>query len=101
MNENIGHEIDKICIRLGSKYPIPSSFDIEEYYEIGVIRKEDLIDGKTYIGLCRNATTAKWDVEKNTFTYLRNKFNFTFPEEINHISDDNGYDLFIPIRLFD
>jgi ATP sulfurylase len=93
--------IDKMCIRLGSKYPIPLSFDIEEYYKLGVVRKEDLVDGKTYIGICRNATTAKWDAEKNVFTYLRTKFNLTFPEDINHIADDDGYDLFIPIKLFD
>ena len=98
MNENI---CNKMRTRLGSKYPIPLDFNAEEYYKMGVIRKEDLIDGKTYIGLCRNVTTAKWGAGENAFTYIRTKFNLTFPEKINHISDDDGYDLFVPIKLLD
>jgi hypothetical protein len=37
-----------------------------------------------------------WDGEK--FTYQRYKFGFTFPEKINHFQDDDGYDLFVPIK---
>lgn len=101
MNEDVYNEINRMRMWLGSKYPIPKDFNVEDYYKTGAIRKKNLIDGKTYIGLCRNATTAKWGAEKNTFTYIRTKFNLTFPEEINHFSDDDGYDLFIPIKLFD
>jgi hypothetical protein len=32
------------------------------------------------------------------FEYQRYKFGCTFPETINHFEDDNGYDLFVPIR---
>ena len=62
----------------------------------GAIPKNKLIIGKTYIGDCRNATEATWDGEK--FTYMRTKFGNTYPEKINHFEDDNGYDLFVPLR---
>ena len=62
----------------------------------GGIPKEKLIIGKTYIGHCRNAHEAVWDGEK--FTYMRTKFGNTYPEDINHFQDDDGHDLFVPIR---
>lgn len=92
------NKIKTMIKKLGEGFPLPSEFDIENYYEKGVIRKEDLIDGKYYLGICRNAEVAKWDAEKNVFSYLRQKFNLKYFEEINHISDDDGYDLFIPIE---
>jgi len=63
----------------------------------GGIPKEDLVVGKTYIGSCRNASEAIWDGEK--FTYMRTKFGCTYPEDINHFQNDDGYDLFVPIKL--
>ena len=77
----------------------------EEYEEIiipniircGGIPKDKLIVGETYIGSCRNATEAVW--HGKVFTYMRHKFGCTYPEDINHFEDDDGYDLFIPIKL--
>lgn len=63
----------------------------------GGIPKDNLEIGKTYIGSCRNASEAVWNGEN--FTYMRKKFGYTYPEDINHFEDDNGYDLFIPIKL--
>ena len=63
----------------------------------GGIPKEELIVGETYIGDCRNASEAVWNGER--FTYMRVKFGYTYPEDINHFQDDDGYDLFVPIRL--
>ena len=63
----------------------------------GAIPKKDLIIGKTYIGECRNASEAVWN--GHTFVYERYKFGDTFDEEINHFEDDDGYDLFVPIKL--
>ena len=97
-NLEIQNKVEKIITRLGEGYPLPKVFDVEDYYSVDVIRKEDLVDGKIYIGLCRNTTTAKWDAKKDVFTYLRVKFYHYFFEDINHISDDDGYDLFIPIE---
>ena len=65
----------------------------------GMIAKKDLQDGKTYIGHCRNSDEAIWDNSKQKFTYLRYKFGSSFNEDINHPEDDNGFDLFIPIKL--
>ncbi len=82
--------------------PIVSTEDYEGVIVPNIIRcggipKENLIPGKTYIGDCRNATEAVWDGEK--FTYMRTKFWYTYPEEINHFQDDDGCDVFVPIKL--
>lgn len=60
------------------------------------IPKHELKDGQYYRGICRNASVAKWNSEKNCFTYMRTKFNSRFAEDINHFQDDNGFDLFFP-----
>ncbi len=88
-------------------YDIPDIPHVDEktYKEIiipnlircGAIPKKDLIIGKTYIGECRNASEAVWN--GHTFVYERYKFGDTFDEEINHFEDDDGYDLFVPIKL--
>ena len=62
----------------------------------GGIPKDKLEIGKTYVGSCRNASEAVWGGEH--FTYMRTKFGCTYPEEINHFEDDNGSDLFVPIK---
>lgn len=65
--------------------------------ECGAIPKDKLIVGHTYLGKCRNASKAVWK-ENGKFEYMRTEFGFTYPEEINHFQDDDGYDLFIPIK---
>lgn len=74
----------------------PSHLFYDEVYSKGVLRKEELVVGKYYRGKCRNAKVARWDGEY--FTHMRTKFNHRFSERINHLADDNGYDLFIPIK---
>ena len=77
----------------------------KEYQEIvipnlircGAIPKKDLIVGRTYIGECRNASEAVWNGE--VFIYQRHKFHLVYPEKINHFEDDDGNDLFVPIKL--
>lgn len=81
--------------------PIVDSDEWKTFYvpiliERGAIPKEKLIVGKRYYGNCRNANVAVWLGE--VFEYQRYKFGYTFPEKINHFEDDNGYDLFVPIR---
>ena len=63
----------------------------------GAIPKENLIVGHTYLGDCRNASKAVWK-ENGRFEYMRTKFGWTYPEEINHFQDDDGYDVFTPIK---
>ena len=76
-------------------------FDVNAYYDAGVIRKDDLIDGAYYQGDCRNADVAMWDAKGNCFWYMRQKFTRRFKEQINHIADDDGYDLFMPFQKLD
>ncbi len=74
--------------------------------DLGAIPKSKLKDGAYYYGRCRNAYVAKWNAGKvgkvhsptGQFTYMRTKFSSTFPEDINHFEDDNGFDLFVPIQ---
>jgi len=61
-----------------------------------MLKKEDLIDGEQYIGVCRNSSVAIWSAKDNCFFYIRNKFGKYFVEKINHPEDDDGFDLFIP-----
>lgn len=84
--------------------PIVLPKDYEEIIVPNIIRcggipKDKLIVGKTYIGDCRNVREAVWDGEK--FTYMRTKFGSTYPETINHFQDDDGYDLFVPLKIKD
>jgi hypothetical protein len=56
------------------------------------IPKEELVEGATYKGKCRNADTAVW--KNGKFEYTRYKFGFTFLEEIECPEDDRGFDVF-------
>jgi len=76
----------------------PGNVDIESAVANGMLRKADLKDGWMYEGSCRNSSVASWNAERQRFYYIRTKFGQRFSEEINHPEDDNGFDLFIPIR---
>jgi len=72
--------------------------ELEKAYSEGMIKKEDLISGAYYIGTCRNSYVAQWNKKDNCFYYIRNKFGDSFLEAINHPSDDDNHDLFIPMQ---
>jgi len=61
------------------------------------IPKSELVVGRIYKGVCRNASEAEWMGDH--FRYWRTKFGFGFWENINHFEDDNGFDVFVPIRI--
>ena len=63
----------------------------------GGIPKKELIINKMYLGSCRNTDRAEWNGK--TFEYVRIKFGTNYIEEINHFEDDDGYDVFIPIKV--
>lgn len=63
----------------------------------GAIPLHKLEIGKTYIGECRNSSEAVW--KGDHFVYQRYKWGSTFPEKINHFQNDDGYDVFVPIKL--
>lgn len=62
----------------------------------GAIPKDKLVKGKIYIGTCRNATEAIWLGDK--FEYIRYKFGYTYPKKISHFQDDDGCDVFVPLK---
>lgn len=62
----------------------------------GAIPKKDLILDKEYLGACRNSSKATW--KGDHFEYLRHKWGSSYIDSINHFEDDDGYDLFVPIK---
>jgi hypothetical protein len=60
--------------------------------------KQELKDGSYYEGHCRNATVALWDAKGGVFWYMRTKFRLRFSESINHPENDDGHDLFYPVK---
>ena len=73
-------------------------FYVPRLIAAGAIPKEDLVDGQFYYGEYRNANVGKWNAEKNVFDHWRYKFGFRL-DKCNHFEDDNGFALFVPIRL--
>lgn len=69
----------------------------EKLIEHGAIPIEKLEVGSVYVGFCRNASEAEWRGDK--FVYRRTKFGYTYDEEINHFQHDDGYDVFVPIKI--
>lgn len=66
------------------------------FIELGAIPKDKLENGKWYHGACRNADKALWN--GMVFEYDRHKFGMVFKDYVNHFQDDNGYDVFVPIK---
>lgn len=86
------------------KLPVVDEEEWKDFYvpiliNAGAIPKNNLIDGKYYIGEHRNCDIARWDAEKNKFIYKRHKFGYVFDDDCNHFEDDDGFALFVPIRL--
>ena len=69
---------------------------VPELIRCGAIPKDKLVSGKDYIGHCRNAHRATW--VDDHFFYERYKWGSRFNESINHFQDDDGSDLFVPIK---
>ena len=63
----------------------------------GAIPLDKLKVGKTYVGFCRNTSEAVWKGDK--FVYPRYKWGNTYNEEINHFQNDDGYDVFVPVKV--
>jgi len=73
-------------------------FYVPRLIAAGAIAKADLVDGQFYYGEYRNANVGKWNAEKNVFDHWRYKFGFRL-DTCNHFEDDDGFALFVPIRL--
>lgn len=70
--------------------------DIMHYFM--AIPINEMIDGAMYVGICRNATNARWNAEEQVFYHDRVKFGNQFVEKINHFENDNNADLFYPME---
>lgn len=69
----------------------------EEGYCNVRIKKQFLIDGNYYAGVCRHSRVARWNSEEGKFYYWRNKCGKDFIEDINCAEDDDIYDVFFPL----
>ena len=69
---------------------------VKNLIRCGALPKDKLEVGATYEGTCRNAERATWN--GTCFDYKRYKFGAEQDAKINHFQDDNGYDLFVPLR---
>lgn len=79
--------------------PIPlDEFFINKLIELGAISKNELEDGEWYYGECRNSDFGKWDEKEQNFIIMRNKFGNYYKDTCNHFEDDDGFDLFVPLR---
>jgi hypothetical protein len=72
---------------------------VPEFIRCGAIPKDKLVNGKTYLGSCRNSSKATWVGDH--FFYERRKWGSKYNESINHFQDDDGSDLFVPIKEID
>lgn len=86
------------------EFPITHNEEDKKWYtdkfiELGAIPKDKLIVGREYFGHCRNSDRAIWKGEH--FEYERYKFGSTYIDKINHFQDDDGYDVFVPIKLIE
>ena len=84
--------------------PIVPKEEYQEFYvprliDAGAIPKKDLIDKQVYIGGHRRCHVARWNKNDNKFEYWRNKFGTWFIDTCNHFQDDDGFALFVPIKL--
>lgn len=73
-------------------------FYVPKLIDAGAIPKNKLIDGQVYIGNHRNTTIARWNQKTNKFDHMRYKFGW-IKDKCNHFEDDDGFALFVPIKL--
>jgi hypothetical protein len=74
--------------------PLATDAELEAAYNAGLLRKNTLVHGAYYYGICRNATVARWHASIARFIHWRTKFGQTFPEIIAHPEDDRVFDVF-------
>lgn len=67
-----------------------------------MIKKIDLIDGKTYKGFCRGNFIATWDAKKDKFYHLAWQFQ-PYVDWICHFEDtkETRVDGFVPLEIIE
>lgn len=64
--------------------------------ELDILAKDELNVGQIYHGDSRNTESAYWDGVK--FIYSRFKYGGHYEDTLPHPEDDDGTDVFCPIR---
>lgn len=72
---------------------------LENAYESGMIGKEKLNPGATYLGYGRGVVLASWDGDN--FLYSKYELGFNDIERVPHVEDYRGWDLFVPVLELD
>ena len=91
-----------IKLRQISKMSVPLKPEhLKLLYDNGLIPKKKLKDRTYYLGHCRNSSVALWCKKSQKFFYVRWKFVSSFIDDIFHPEDDDGFDLFLPIKKID
>jgi hypothetical protein len=72
---------------------------VKNLIRCGAIPKDELITGAKYAGTCRNASEAIWNGK--CFEIKRYKWGMWEDDTLNHFQDDDGFDLFVPIKKID
>lgn len=93
MNDN-----QRLAWNIYHQHCVRTRMDIPAAIAAGMIPKQELVDGAIYEGHCRNSSTAKWDAAQEVFSYDRNKWGYVYEESIVHPEDDEGYDIFVPVK---
>ena len=69
---------------------------VKNLIRCGAIPIDKLEKGSTYEGACRNSSEATWNGED--FYYTRHKIGGAYIDHVNHFQNDDGFDLFVPIK---
>ena len=69
---------------------------VKNLIRCGAIPIDKLEIGARYEGTCRNASEAVWNGRR--FEYKHYKFGDWMDARINHFQEDDGNDLFVPLR---
>ncbi len=92
VNDNDRAEQTKKYMYFYKKYKIDFSVptpaaELDAAYLKGMLRKDELVDGEYYWGICRNARVARWSSRDGKFTHMRFKGNW-YPEKIPYPGDE-------------
>jgi len=79
--------------------PPVSVYKLQMALKEGMIPKKELVDGASYAGSCRNASQAVWTASTQRFVYTRYKFGESYEEGLPHPTDDEGSDIFVPVKM--
>lgn len=63
------------------------------------IKKENMIDGQYYLGVCRNTYVAMWDAKIGKFRHISCQFQY-YLDTLAHFDDvkESSYDGFVPLQ---